>query len=451
MNSTLKAKLLRNLGANAYGQLITIAIQLISVPLFLHYWGVELYGEWLILSAIPAYLALSDIGFASVAANDMTMRVAKGDRRGALEVYQSIWLFISGVSVLIGGVLAALIYALPVNAEFSINHIGEVQTQQVLIVLVLHVLVGLQGGVLNAAFRAAGRYAYGTAMSNTVRLAEWAVSILSLLFGGGVMAVAALALATRATGLLLLWFALRQQEPWLHLGTKAATIKQVRNLFKPAVAFMAFPFGLALSLQGMVLIVGMTLGSAAVVIFSAYRTLTRLLVQIITMLNQAIWPEISTAYGANQINLVKKIHRKGSTITFWLAICAVATIGLSGEWIISYWTRNAFESDNILLIALLGGSFISVLWQTSWVLLMAINKHEKISIVFIASTATALICSWLIIPLHGLAGAAFALLIFEIPLAIYVINTAITVTNDAWSSHIKSISLAPLAFIKRKI
>jgi predicted CoA-binding protein len=84
----LKAKLLRNLGANAYGQAITILIQLVSVPLYLHYWAKQLYGEWLILSAIPAYLALSDIGFASVTANDMTMRVANGDRHGTLEVFQ---------------------------------------------------------------------------------------------------------------------------------------------------------------------------------------------------------------------------------------------------------------------------------------------------------------------------------------------------------------------------
>ena len=84
MQATLKSKLLRNLGANAYGQLITVVTQLVSVPLFLHYWGVTLYGEWLILSAVPAYLALSDIGFASSAANDMTIRFAQGDRKGVL-------------------------------------------------------------------------------------------------------------------------------------------------------------------------------------------------------------------------------------------------------------------------------------------------------------------------------------------------------------------------------
>lgn len=439
MQASLKAKLLRNLGANAYGQLITVAIQLVSVPLYLHYWGVALYGEWLILSAIPAYLALSDIGFASVAANDMTMRVANGDKQGAVEVYQSIWLFISGVSVLVAAALTLVIYAVSVNARFSISHISETQTQQILVVLTLYVLVGLQGGVINAAFRAAGRYAYGTAMGNTVRLAEWASSMLALVLGGGVLTIALVTLATRALGLLLLWLALRQQEQWLYLGARSASLQQVRNLFKPAVAFMAFPLGLALSLQGMVLIIGMTLGSAAVVIFSAYRTLTRLLVQVITMLNHALWPEISVAYGAKQMELVKQLHRKGSSITFWVALVAVTILFFIGEWFIGIWIRHAFEQNHILLSLLLATTFLNVLWQTSWIVLMATNQHQRITLAFIFFAASGLFFAWLVIPKFGIDGAGFIMLMFELPMLYIAINNALKLLNDNWSSYISAV------------
>ena len=78
MTSEVRARVIRNLGANGVSQIVNIIVQLCSVPLFLRFWGVTLYGEWLTLSAIPAYLAMSDLGFASVAANDMTMRVARG-------------------------------------------------------------------------------------------------------------------------------------------------------------------------------------------------------------------------------------------------------------------------------------------------------------------------------------------------------------------------------------
>ncbi len=443
MQASLKAKLLRNLGANAYGQLITILIQLVSVPLFLHYWGLELYGEWLILSAIPAYLALSDIGFASVAANDMTMRVANGDRKGALAVYQSIWMFISGVSVLVGAVLALAIYNLPVAAQFSISHISEVQTRQTLAVLMLYVLVGLQSGVLHAAFRAAGRYAYGTTLGNTVRLAEWVVSMVGLHLGGGVLAIAMLTLATRLLGLLLTWLMLHTQERWLHLGTHAASMQQVRQLLKPAVAFMAFPLGLALSLQGMVLIIGMTLGSAAVVVFSAYRTLTRLLVQVITMLNQSVWPEISAAYGANQMDLVRQLHRRGSNATLWIALVALAMLAVFGEWFVGVWTRNAFAQNHVLFALLLATTFLNVLWQTSWVVLMATNQHQKITVAFIISAAATLLLAALALPYLGVGGAGLVLVVAELPMLYLAINSALKLIDDRWLGYLSTVFTKP--------
>lgn len=445
---TLKSKLLRNLGANAYGQLITLAIQLVSVPLFLHYWGVALYGEWLILSAIPAYLSLSDIGFASVAANDMTMRVAKGDKQGALEVYQSIWIFICAVSMVVGSVLAVLIYTFSLNSLFSISHISAEHTQLVLIVLMLYVLVGLQGGVLSAAFRSVGRYAYGTIMNNTVRLAEGFLSMLALVLGGSVLVVASVTLAVRLVGLIITWLVLLKQERWLSLGFKAASIQKIRELLKPAISFMAFPLGLALSLQGMVLLIGITIGSVAVVIFSAYRTLTRLLVQIISMINHAVWPEISAAYGAGNMSLVSNIHRKSSCITFWIALSSVVAMGLFGEWVIGIWTHHAFEQNHMLLSLLLATTFLNVLWQTSWVLLMATNQHNKISFAFVLSAAIGILLSALIIPYLGINGVGLMLVISEIPILLITVNSALQLLNDHWLNYLISILSNPLRGIK---
>ena len=83
--STLR-RLASGLGANGYSQLVTIVVQLMGVPIFLNAWGPRLYGEWLILFAIPAYFSISDLGFSQSAANDMTGRVARHDVLGALAV-----------------------------------------------------------------------------------------------------------------------------------------------------------------------------------------------------------------------------------------------------------------------------------------------------------------------------------------------------------------------------
>src|SRR5258708_39598444 len=99
---TVRGRLIRGFGATALGPVVTAIVQIVSVPVFLHFWGGKLYGEWLIISAIPIYLALSDVGFATVACNDMTMRVAAGDRDGALETYQSTRALISLTALLPG-------------------------------------------------------------------------------------------------------------------------------------------------------------------------------------------------------------------------------------------------------------------------------------------------------------------------------------------------------------
>src|SRR5260370_29677298 len=97
---TVRGRLIRGFGATALGPVVTAIVQIVSVPVFLHFWGVKLYGEWLILSAIPTYLMLSDMGFGSVAGNDMTMWLPSRDRDGGLETFQSPWVLINGSSLL---------------------------------------------------------------------------------------------------------------------------------------------------------------------------------------------------------------------------------------------------------------------------------------------------------------------------------------------------------------
>lgn len=443
MQSTIKAKLLRNLGANAYGQVITILSQLVSVPLFLHYWGLQLYGEWLILSAIPAYLALSDIGFGSVAANDMTMRVVRNDREGALRVYQSIWVFVSSISLITGILFLIGIYIAPVVEVFSIKQISDSKIRYLLIVLVLYVLVGLQGNVLNAAFRSVGQYAYGTALGNTVRLAEWVLSMVALMIGGGVLIIASVTLITRTLGFLLMWLEVKKKIPWLVIGTKNASLRQIKELLRPAIAFMIFPLGLAFSLQGMVLIVGMSLGAAAVVAFSAYRTLSRLLVQVVTMLNHSVWPEISAAYGANQLDLVSQLHRKGSCVSLWISVLGVTGLGSLGAWFIKIWTHDAFEANQVLFLLLLLTTFLNVMWQTSWVVLMATNQHQKIAAAFIVSATSGLLAAWLILPVLGINGAGLVLVLAEIPMLYFAINSAIHLLKDSWPVYLRAVFNKP--------
>jgi len=53
----------------AAGNLVSIIVQLIMVPVLIYYWGGELYGEWIIIFTIPAMLSLMDFGLIAVSNN----------------------------------------------------------------------------------------------------------------------------------------------------------------------------------------------------------------------------------------------------------------------------------------------------------------------------------------------------------------------------------------------
>src|SRR5580700_3331050 len=113
MAGTVRGRLLRGFGATALGPVVTAIIQLGTVPLLLHAWGAAKYGDWLILSAIPSYLGLSDLGFGDASGSDMTMRVAAGDRKGAIETFQSSWALLSIVSLCVGLLATICVWHVP--------------------------------------------------------------------------------------------------------------------------------------------------------------------------------------------------------------------------------------------------------------------------------------------------------------------------------------------------
>jgi O-antigen/teichoic acid export membrane protein len=450
-NSTLKYRLLKGIGANAYAQLVSVITQLLSVPIFLHFWGTELYGEWLMLSTIPIYLSLSDVGFSSVAANEMTMQLGRGNERDALKVYQSIWVLVSATSAGAFALILAFSAFRPFATLISLHSITEKETSFVIFFLILYALIGLQSGVLHAAFRATGNYATGTVINNTVRLAEWISTITAIALGGHTVAVAIALAVTKSVATIVQWLVLRRLSPWLNLGFAEANRHAVRKLCRPAFAFMAFPIGSALNIQGMVIVVGILVNPGAVVIFSTYRTLTRLLLQGVGLVNHAIWPEISAAYGAGEFNAMSMLYRKASAVAFWLGLLGVVFIGLCGELILKIWTHSSLQPNHVLLALLLAATFLNILWQTSMVLLLATNMHQRLSMAFITAAVTAIAASALLIPKMGVNGAGLAILILEIPMLFFAIKNGIRLSDEKWSQHWREVTIAPLISMKARL
>src|ERR1700733_5122819 len=185
MDGSTKRRLLLGFIVNWIGKLASTIIQLVQVPVFLHFWNVPLFGEWLILNSIPAYLSFSSVGFGNVAGNEMTMMVARNDREDALRVFQSCWWLIVLICATIILLLSGALYFLPAAHLLKLTQLSEYDTKWIIFFLGISVLFGQIEQLLQSAYRCIGRYPYGTSLKTALSFTAFGGMIAAVALGHG--------------------------------------------------------------------------------------------------------------------------------------------------------------------------------------------------------------------------------------------------------------------------
>ena len=443
MSQAVSDRLKKGFAVQGVGQVISLIVQFGSIPLFYHFWGKLVYGEWLALSTIPSYFALSDLGFAGAAGTEMTMRVARGDREGALKVFQSAWLLVTGVSLLVTLTMLGIAHWLPLERWLRLSTLDHAEVVTVVSILVFQVFFDLQTGLISSGYRCDGNFAAGTMIANIQRFVEFIVAVVALCCGAHFIGLAFAVMVTRLIGNALSMLYMRSLSPWLVFGWRHADRTVLKQITSPALAIMGFPIGHALSLQGMLMVVDVVLGPAFNPIFSNSRTLTRAVWQIMNAITNTIWVELSTAFGANDIALARSLHRRACQAALWLALGSSAVLFFAGPLIFRLWTKGALSFDptlfGLLLLVVVANSF----WSVSYVVLLSVNRHQQLALVYVAATGLSLAVALVLTRLMGLHGTALALLVIDGFMTTYVVTRSLALVQDTLPAFLKFVLTPP--------
>jgi O-antigen/teichoic acid export membrane protein len=435
-------------------KLASSIIQFVQIPILFHYWTIQMNGEWMILSAIPSYLSFSNIGFGSVAGNEMTMLMARGEQEAALSIFQSCWWLISLVLGVVGVAMCVALYFLPVAHLLHLSSISNTDARWILFWLGLAVLLGQLEQLQQSAYRCIARYSYGNMLKTGLSLVAFAVQLIPVFLGYGPRTAAkVLALANIAVTLILC-VTVRRDIPWISYGWSHASFREIKRLARPAIAFMGFPLGNALNLQGTLVAVGYALGPVDVAIFGTARTVSRIALQIVQMVNNTVWPELSIAFGAGNIELVRVLHRRACQLALFISMSVVVVVALLGPTFLHHWTRGKVPPSTGLVSLLLIVVVFYSLWSTSSTLVSAINQHERLATLYTIATGLTVACTYWAARRYGLYGAAASLLLSEIIMDVYVLPSALRIAHDTWGGFLRSMlnypaSLHPSAILAR--
>ena len=424
MLNTPRERLRQGLGGQAFAQAVGLVVQLGGVPLFLYFWGTSLYGEWLVLAALPAWLVFSNLGFTSATVNEATMCVARGEPDAARRAFRTTWVFMTGISCAVAVLVVAGTVPAPLASWFGFSGLDEGDASVILALLLLQVLVHMQAELAAAGLYGAGRYGLHAFLAASTRLAIFAMVALVLVLGGGPVAAAAAMAGAECAGFAVMVVAARRHGPWMRYGLAGASRATLRRLVGPSLGFVGFTAGNALVIQGPILVVGAVLGPAAVAVFATLRLPARAGVMLGNIVFSTLRPEMTMAYGEGDAARLRRLHARAFQLSLWLGIAGFTALMLLGPKLVEVWTVGRIAVEQPLFGWLLAGSVATLLWLGAATVLHATNHHEKVALLYVTVAGGGLAAASVAAGYAGASGVAAALAISELVVLVLVLKRA---------------------------
>jgi O-antigen/teichoic acid export membrane protein len=418
----LKKRLAWNFGANLFAQFTNVMVQLASVPLFLTFWSKERYGAWILISSIPAYLALGEAGFATASANEVSMAIAEGSRERAVRSLHTAWGFLVGITVVLLVLTLVAFFAIPWNDWLKLSSANADEVRWTGLLLSLYTIVGILIAIFETIYRAAYRNPRSAFLNSGARLIELAAIGVGVALTSSMITIAGLMLAVRVITFLALYLDSRRFSPDLNLRFTGFSVVELKRSWRPSVMFMAANLGNAFYFQGLTLLVGASLGAASVVVFNTTRTMTRVIVQFVTMIKHSVWPEFSYLFGSGDMIRARHLNELAFEASWVASVGLAIAIFLAAPWMMPVWTHHAVQVDPFLLAIFLASAVLNGIWFVTSGMLMGTNQHEGLTVRYLMAATVALVLAAMSVYRFGIYGIASAMIVCELVLLPYAIS-----------------------------
>lgn len=414
-----RARILLAVGGNSYGQVVTIALQLASFPVFLSVWSAAEYGVWLTAIALQAYLVLADFGIVSATTSRLTVLISRRADRGANQLLKA-----SQSAVLLMAILLSLF---AVGLGLALPHWGvSVEYATVIPLLIVNVAINQFTALGCGVLRATHQNHLAAVSSANARLAEWVGGVVLLVITQSPTWTAAGMLIGQSCAAIVV---IRRS----HRGTQfrwrpsVNGLKLSRFYLRQSSANFSISLSRALSIQGLTVIVAVAFGAAEVVTFNAYRTVSRVVVQATAVLSHAAWPEYGRLSGRSDRAALRRLYHRTQALSLIMTAGLTAVVLISIPLFLPIWTRG--EVQPRVDMSLLFGAYAvaASLWHVPRVLLTAIGRNGALSVVTVMSSAIGVLAA----ATAAVLGSMFMVLVAMIAIELVCAVTASVIIHRA--------------------
>ena len=383
------------------------------VPLYLSRWTPTVYGEWLAISSVAAYLSTLDLGMSMAGVNRLTRAHARGDAVEYAAAHRAAMSFY--LTVAAGGTLALglIVWTTPLTRWIGLTEMPLHDATWATWLLGATILWAMPSGLIVASYRITGDLARSQWIANIQQGGGLCLAAAVLLAGGGPVVIA----LTQVGALVLVtaWVAMdiARRHPVLLPPPAPANAQILWSLVRPGLMFVLVMAASAIALQGSVVLVSTVLGGVAVAVFVTTRTLANLVRQVVGSITNVLWPELTRMEALNELSRLRRLHSLLVAASSVLCIGCAATLYYVGADVISRWTLGALTPDPTLLRLLLLLVVLQSPWMVSLIFTTSTNRHARTATYWFLGSVLGLVCAAGLVNPLGAWGVPIGLMLGE--------------------------------------
>ncbi len=437
MSGAASRRLARGIYANLVAVATRVTVQFASLPIFFASWPSERIGSWMIVFAIPAYIALVGNGFAGAGGSAALAAAQSGNFDRARADFRTAWAISSAGTALLALLFVAMGDALAQLMASGLSGIPAGQLGPALGWLALYIFAASQMSVLDIAFRVAGRYPDHILLNALAQLADIVIIAACVTTSDSVVVLAMGLALTRALFVVVTLLIARSAVPLLFSRHAAPLKPSLAELWKPSLAFMIVPLVFGLNLQGYLLLVGTRYGPVLLAGFIATRTLTRLL-DLFTNVVYGVQYYEAGYLGDERRSIQRRQLATMTAVTLVIAVLFSAAMLLAGDWMQSLYTLGKTRFDPLVAAVLLLAATVRALASSPMSVITSENRHARIHLSYLAGSSLAFAASATL----AILGASLPVILSGLVLA------ELALTVPAFAAVLRRLDLTLTAFLR---
>ena len=418
LSSSVRGRLSVSLAATTLSRGVTVAYNLVLMPILLSAWGAQIYGEWVLLTAVAAMASLSNVGIAQASASEIVMRVSAGDREQAQRVLSTT---VVSLELLVAVVIAAS--ALNISMAGSGKALGVIdipvaEARAVVVMAIATVLAGFFTAPLGAATSAILGAGIPQGIQTGVKICELIAVAVVVRLGGGPIAVAGVLVLSACSSAIALLITGHCVAPWLRISLRAFDTNTLGRLLHPSLGyFVLFASVNILAIQLPRIVLGHFAGAETVAAFAVSVTYVRAARALGGIVAQSSQVELSRGFSEGNVQSIVSMAERICQVSVWGTVAwAALLLGAAGP-LFALFTAGRIPINYPLLVWLLAGTVVGAYSDTFQYFLAGINRVWPVAVTHCVATLGGIAAAMVALRWYGVQAMAAGLALPEIATA----------------------------------